>query len=101
MRGQVVVRLKQEVLDPQGVTIAKALANLGYEGVGSLRQGKVFDVELETDDPDVARTALENMAKDLLANPVIETYEIHVLDPGLPDESLRNTDSLDRDEEHG
>ena len=101
MRGQVVVRLKQEVLDPQGVTIAKALANLGYESVGSLRQGKVFDVELETDDPAVARTALENMAKDLLANPVIETYEIHVLDPGLPDESLRNADSLDRDEEHG
>jgi|AP95_1055475.scaffolds.fasta_scaffold127187_2 phosphoribosylformylglycinamidine synthase len=101
MRGQVVVRLKQEVLDPQGVTIAKALANLGYEGVGSLRQGKVFDVELETNDPAVARTALENMAKDLLANPVIETYEIHVLDAGLPDESLRNEDSLDRDEEHG
>lgn len=101
MRGQVVVRLKQEVLDPQGVTIAKALANLGYEGVGSLRQGKVFDVELETNDPAVARTALENMAKDLLANPVIETYEIHVLDPGLPDESLRNENSPDRDEEHG
>jgi len=79
MRGQVVVRLKKEVLDPQGVTIAKALDNLGYEGVGSLRQGKVFDVELETSDPATARTALEKMAKDLLANPVIEDYEIHLL----------------------
>lgn len=84
MRGQVVVRLKREVLDPQGVTIAKALGNLGYEGVGSLRQGKVFDVELETSDPAVARTALENMARDLLANPVIEDYEIHLLDDGSP-----------------
>jgi phosphoribosylformylglycinamidine synthase len=82
MRGQVVVRLKQEVLDPQGVTIAKALDNLGYEGVGSLRQGKVFDVELETSDPAVARTALEKMARDLLANPVIEDYEIHLLEDG-------------------
>jgi len=86
MRGQVVVRLKQEVLDPQGVTIAKALDNLGYEGVGSLRQGKVFDVELETSDPAAARAALESMAKDLLANPVIENYEIHLLDDGLPNE---------------
>jgi len=85
MRGQVVVRLKQEVLDPQGVTIAKALDNLGYEGVGSLRQGKVFDVELETSDPAVARTALESMARDLLANPVIENYEIHLLDVDLAD----------------
>ena len=80
MRGQVVVRLRQEVLDPQGVTIAKALDNLGYAGVGSLRQGKVFDVELETDDATVARATLEGMAKELLANPVIESYEIHVLD---------------------
>lgn len=80
MRGQVVVRLKPEVLDPQGVTIAKALANLGYEGVADLRQGKVFDVELGLDDPEEARAALEKMAKDLLANPVIETYEVHLLD---------------------
>jgi len=92
MRGQVVVRLKQEVLDPQGVTIAKALDNLGYEGVGSLRQGKIFDVELETSDPVAARTALESMAKDLLANPVIESYEVHLLDQDLLDEGLPNGD---------
>jgi phosphoribosylformylglycinamidine synthase PurS subunit len=90
MRGQVVVRLKQEVLDPQGVTIAKALDNLGHEGVGSLRQGKVFDVELETSDPAVARTALEKMAKDLLANPVIEDYEIHLLEDGPPNGEEEN-----------
>lgn len=80
MKGQVVVRLRQEVLDPQGVTIAKALANLGYEGVVDLRQGKVFDVELETDDVARARELLDAMARDLLANPVIESYEVRVLD---------------------
>ena len=78
MKGQVVVRLKQEVLDPQGVTIAKALANLGYESVAELRQGKVFDIELQTEDPEEARRQLEAMAKELLANPVIETFEVSV-----------------------
>lgn len=78
MRGQVVVRLKPEVLDPQGVTIAKALAHLGYDQVTSLRQGKVFDVDLGTDDPAQARATLEAMAKQLLANPVIETFEVHL-----------------------
>lgn len=82
MKGQVVVRLKQEVLDPQGLTIAKALAHLGYDQVTSLRQGKVFDVDLGTDDPQRARSTLEAMARQLLANPVIETFEVH-----LPGES--------------
>lgn len=78
MKGQVVVRLREEVLDPQGVTIGKALANLGYDSVASLRQGKIFDVELATDDPDEAERELTAMAKQLLANPVIETFEVHV-----------------------
>ncbi len=78
MKGQVVVRLRDEVLDPQGVTIGKALANLGYDCVASLRQGKVFDVELDTDDPQEAERELTAMAKQLLANPVIETFEVHV-----------------------
>jgi phosphoribosylformylglycinamidine synthase PurS subunit len=78
MKGQVVVRLREEVLDPQGVTIGKALANLGYDNVASLRQGKIFDVELATDDPREAERELTAMAKQLLANPVIETFEVHV-----------------------
>ena len=82
MKGQVVVRLKQEVLDPQGVTIAKALAHLGYDQVSSLRQGKVFDVELGTDDPQQARATLEAMARQLLANPVIETFEVKLQGEG-------------------
>ena len=78
MKGQVVVRLRDEVLDPQGVTIGKALANLGYDNVASLRQGKIFDVELATDNPQEAERELTAMAKQLLANPVIETFEVHV-----------------------
>ncbi len=80
MKGQVVVRLRHEVLDPQGVTIGKALADLGYDSVVSLRQGKVFDVELHTDDPSEAERELTEMARALLANPVIETFEIKLLD---------------------
>jgi len=79
MKGQVIVRLKPQVLDPQGVTIGKALAHLGYDNVASLRQGKVFDVELQTDDPQAAEQELAEMAKALLANPVIETFEVRVV----------------------
>ena len=79
MRGQVVVRLRPEVLDPQGVTIGKALEHLGYDNVAGLRQGKVFDVELDATDAAEAEQQLEAMAKALLANPVIETYEVRIL----------------------
>lgn len=78
MKGQVVVRLKPEVLDPQGATVAQALASLGYDGIGSVRQGKVFDVEIEVDDPCEALAALKQMGTELLANPVIETFEVRV-----------------------
>ena len=80
MKGQVVVRLREQVLDPQGVTIGKALKTLGFEGVRELRQGKVFDVELDTADPAEAERLLAAMAKELLANPVTESFEVHVLE---------------------
>ena len=79
MRGQVMVRLKPQVLDPQGVTIAQALLNLGYPNVGGVRQGKVFDIDLETDDAEEARRILERMGQELLANPVTETFEVHLV----------------------
>lgn len=79
MRGQVVVRLRPEVLDPQGVTIGKALEHLGYDNVARLRQGKVFDVDLQADDPQEAERQLEEIARALLANPVIETFEVSIL----------------------
>lgn len=80
VKGQVVVRLKPEVLDPQGVTISKALNQLGYDEVTELRAGKVFDVEIDTNDRAAAEARLHEMAKELLANPVIENYTVRLLD---------------------
>jgi len=82
MRGRVLVRLRDEVLDPQGTTVAQALANLGYDEVVSVRQGKVFEVELDTDDAAEAEAQLEEMAEELLANPVIESFQVSVGEDG-------------------
>jgi phosphoribosylformylglycinamidine synthase PurS subunit len=78
MRARVTVRLKAGVLDPQGKTIQKSLASLGYDEVGEVRQGKVFDLEVHADDAEGARARIEEMCKRLLANPVIEEYQVEV-----------------------
>ena len=72
MKARVHVTLKTGVLDPQGEAIARALGALGFEGVQSVRQGKVIDLELE----DGAEGKLEEMCEKLLANTVIENYAI-------------------------
>ena len=69
------VTLKPEVLDPQGKAIQRASASLGYEAVRAVRQGKVFEIELDADG-DRARGLLEELCEKLLANPVIEDYRI-------------------------
>jgi phosphoribosylformylglycinamidine synthase len=74
------VALKPEVLDPQGQAIARACASLGYAGVRSVRQGKVFEVEVEAPDPARARALVAELCEKLLANPVIEDYSIERLD---------------------
>jgi phosphoribosylformylglycinamidine synthase len=79
MTARVTVRLKQDVMDPQGNAVHHALQALGYDLVKSVRVGKHFDIVLAPGtDPVHARTALANMADQLLANPVIEDYEIHI-----------------------
>jgi phosphoribosylformylglycinamidine synthase len=78
VKARVTVRLKDGVLDPQGKAIEGALAAMGFGGVAAVRQGKVFDVELAEDDPRKAAAALAAMAEKLLANSVIETYEVTV-----------------------
>jgi len=70
------VMLKPGVLDPQGKAIADALHRLGYEAVSDVRAGKLFRVEVDTDDPKAARETGAQMAGKLLANPVIEDYEV-------------------------
>lgn len=76
MKARVIVTLKTGVLDPQGKAIEGALASLGVDGVASVRQGKVFDVELATADKAGAEAALKQACEKLLANTVIENYLI-------------------------
>ncbi|MBX3529814.1 MAG: phosphoribosylformylglycinamidine synthase subunit PurS [Rhizobiaceae bacterium] len=78
MKARVTVTLKTGVLDPQGKAIEGALKTLGFAGVGSVRQGKVFDVELDGSDKAGAEEALKAMCEKLLANTVIENYSVSV-----------------------
>ncbi|ORE97899.1 phosphoribosylformylglycinamidine synthase subunit PurS [Aurantimonas sp. 22II-16-19i] len=78
IKARIIVTLKTGVLDPQGKAIESALSNLGIEGVGSVRQGKVFDVTLDGDDAASAKTKLDAMCAQLLANTVIENYAVEI-----------------------
>ena len=79
MKATVVVRLKPEVLDPQGDAVRRALDKLGFQGVGRVRVGKLIEIEMD-DGPWEAELAprLRQMADDLLANPVIEDFEVQI-----------------------
>jgi phosphoribosylformylglycinamidine synthase PurS subunit len=77
VRVTVLVRPKEGILDPQGQAVGSSLRQLGF-AVGDARVGRVVDVELETSDSDAARAEVEEMCRQLLANPLIETYEIEV-----------------------
>lgn len=73
MKVAVKIMLKKGVLDPQGKAIGHALEGLGFSGVGEVRQGKLIELEVADGTPE---TALREMCEKLLANPVIEDYEI-------------------------
>ncbi|MBV8205903.1 MAG: phosphoribosylformylglycinamidine synthase subunit PurS [Acidobacteria bacterium] len=75
MKALVYVSLKKSVLDPQGKTIQGALIKMGYAGIGDVRQGKYFEIALEggLSEPQ-ARAEIERMAREVLANPVIEEF---------------------------
>ena len=78
MKARVFVTLKPSVFDPQGRTIADALHSLGYTGIGDVRQGKYFEVEVDAASPDAARTIVTDIADKVLANPIIETHRIEI-----------------------
>jgi phosphoribosylformylglycinamidine synthase len=78
MKARVFVTLKPSVFDPQGRTIADALHSMGYTGIGDVRQGKYFEVEVDAASPDAARTIVTDIANQVLANPVIETHRIEI-----------------------
>jgi len=78
VKARVHVSLKTGVLDPQGKAIGNALASLGFTGIGEVRQGKLIEIELDESDAGKAREKVEAMCKELLANPVIENYDIEI-----------------------
>lgn len=79
MKARVYVTLKPSVFDPQGRVVADALTSLGYQDVKDVRQGKFFEVELESTDAANAKARVTEMADKLLANPVIESYRVEIL----------------------
>ncbi len=80
MKAHVTIELKPGVLDPQGKAIHHALDVLGFSGVRDARVGKLVTLELDEDDPARARERVEEMARKLLANTVIENYRIEIED---------------------
>ncbi len=79
MKARVIVTLKNGVLDPQGKAIEGALRSLDIDGVSSVRQGKIFDIELETADRARAEAQLKTACEKLLANLVVENYRVEIL----------------------
>jgi phosphoribosylformylglycinamidine synthase len=78
MKAVVHVTLKPGVLDPQGEAVRHALGGLGFDGVSGVRMGKVIELELAARDPDAARAEVDAMCRALLANTVIENYEVEI-----------------------
>jgi phosphoribosylformylglycinamidine synthase PurS subunit len=80
MKAKVHVTLKNGVLDPQGTAIAHALGNLGFTGVGDVRQGKLIEIDIAERDRAKAQAAVKQMCEKLLANTVIENYAIELVE---------------------
>lgn len=78
MQAKVLVTLRRGVLDPAGQAVLSNLKNLGFDEVKDVRIGKVIHFELDTEDPEVARARLTEMSQKLLANTVIEDFEIEL-----------------------
>jgi phosphoribosylformylglycinamidine synthase subunit PurS len=77
VKATVLVRPKQGILDPQGDAVQRSLRKLGFD-VSTARVGRVIDLEVGADDADGARAAIERMCAELLANPLIESFEIQL-----------------------
>jgi phosphoribosylformylglycinamidine synthase len=85
VKATVTVRFRPGVHDPQGEAVCSALVGLGFAGVRSTRIGKVVELELDTASEAQARTQVEDMCRRLLANPVLEEYEVRLeLEPERP-----------------
>lgn len=78
MKATIKITLKSGVLDPQGKAIEKSLGQLGFDGIDSVRQGKLIEVEIQETDRAKAEAQLNEMCAKLLANTVIESYDIEI-----------------------
>lgn len=78
MKARVVVTLKDGILDPQGKAIEGALKSLGISGIDSVRQGKIFEIELAANDPTAAEGLLRGACEKLLANQVVEDFQVEI-----------------------
>ena len=76
MKAWIHVTLKPDVLDPQGKAIQRAATSLGYDAVRGVRQGKLFEIQLDARDEEKARSLVAELSSKLLANPVIESFDI-------------------------
>lgn len=79
MKAMIKVTLKNGVLDPQGKAIMGSLSSLGFDGYDSVRQGKYFELNLDADNKADAEAKAKDMCEQLLANTVIENYEIEIV----------------------
>ena len=78
MKARVYVTLKKSVFDPQGKAIHDALRSLGHAGIADVRQGKFFELMLDGQSPAEAQATLDEIARTVLANPVIESYRVEL-----------------------
>lgn len=78
MRVTVHIERRAEIADPEGATIARSLADLGYQEVTAVRTGRTLHLDVESDDPGAVRERVAEMCEKLLANPVIEDYRVEV-----------------------
>lgn len=80
MKVRILVSLKPSVLDPQGQAVKNALLTLGYEAVKDVRQGKVFEIELQNTDRQTAEKLVPEIANKVLANPIIEKFTWEIIE---------------------
>lgn len=78
MKARIYVTLRDGVLDPQGEAVRHSLGALGFDGIKTVRQGKVIDLEMDETDPQAAQSMLHQMCEKLLANTVIEDYSVEI-----------------------
>lgn len=78
MKVKVYVTVKKGILDPQGEAVRSALERLGYNGINEVRIGKLIELDLETDEAETARPTVQAMCTELLANSVIEDFDIKI-----------------------